>query len=913
MAKRVISVFCAVMLALSCFISGQSLAFASETADTSFENAAALLRAIGMIDGDYAVSDGNDEITRADFAVLAVKLMNMEGQYSSEDKTYYTDVPLDFWGLNEINFLVELGVLTVPQDKLFRPDEPILYAEALKVMLSILDYDQYAQANGGYPAGYYAAAMRAHLTDGISVKDAITYRDTVVLAYNTLNAPVMTVTVDFEGDKFTEHGYDTLLEKHFDIIPVKSKVTAAEGMIVGDVRALAGELALDKVVYNNGGVDALAFLGQEITAFVKVDPNAVRNTVICIEGSAKNNMVELTLKNFVDFDENSFILTYLKDESSSRTSKINISKGAVVLKNYDNVSNDINGAFSFTTELGKVKAVDFNDDNVFDYVFIEIYENIVAGFIDSTQRIVCDKFNTATKADLSKYDEENVRILRKSSPVDFTAIKEGNVVSVVRSKDYITLHIGTDSLSGEIMQIVSSPKVKYLIGSAEENAAWYVPTKECIANLAGLTGIIGKSGTFYLDFYQNLAHCVFGDSDDYQLAVVIGIKPETGVFENNLKIALYTQNGTYEEALIKDKVIIDGKNVNGKTAQMSALESKLGTGYAMQGQLIRVKINEGIVKAIDLADKESDRDSSGFVKTSEIQGGTPTAVTYLSDAKMFGNNIVFNAATTKFFAVPEKWSGGNLVAWPAYSKEKFGFVKHTDFKGSDSFYVESYKLDKNNGFEDVIVSYRNLEQIPVYQNMIVVDELVTQMNEDEELVTMVHGFTAGSQQKLIIPGDANRRDSGLGGSVLCKGVGDLEQGDIIKVLSRKLNNEIMDYLMVYDYSSKKNDNTDAIDNYYHGETGSMNFRVGYIVGINGDVGSSAQSRNDAKNGLVYNKFNLGNVGAIYIYDSTAPQGQRLKEGSAADLRPAVNFGSDKCSKYVGHYYAGGLRWMVVYN
>ena len=85
----------------------------------------------------------------------------------SNDITYYEDVPTDFWALKEINALVENGVLTVSSDRMFRPDEPIKKAEAMKILLSLMKYDTYCKIQGGYPQGYVNVAYENDMGDNL--------------------------------------------------------------------------------------------------------------------------------------------------------------------------------------------------------------------------------------------------------------------------------------------------------------------------------------------------------------------------------------------------------------------------------------------------------------------------------------------------------------------------------------------------------------------------------------------------------------------------------------------------------------------------------------------------------------------------------------------------------------------------
>ncbi len=123
------------------------------------------------------------------------------------------------------------------EDGTFRPDNTVTYQEFIKMCLSMIGYDPFAEEKGGYPDGYLAQAEESGLTDGLHGFDpgsGLMRSDAAVILENTLETPIVGMgeaVFDENGavsfpPKIMDGGgaeYITLLTHYFKIY----KVTAS--------------------------------------------------------------------------------------------------------------------------------------------------------------------------------------------------------------------------------------------------------------------------------------------------------------------------------------------------------------------------------------------------------------------------------------------------------------------------------------------------------------------------------------------------------------------------------------------------------------------------------------------------------------------------------------------------------------
>ena len=87
------------------------------------------------------------EVNRAEFIMFALKLNGVDVKSIENGATEqkFKDVPVDHWAAGYINYANSIGLINGVGDGDFSPTEPVKVAEALKIIINILGYDNVAK------------------------------------------------------------------------------------------------------------------------------------------------------------------------------------------------------------------------------------------------------------------------------------------------------------------------------------------------------------------------------------------------------------------------------------------------------------------------------------------------------------------------------------------------------------------------------------------------------------------------------------------------------------------------------------------------------------------------------------------------------------------------------------------------
>lgn len=137
-------------------------------------------------------------VTRAEMAQF-IGNVRMLNEISADNITaeIFADVPKRHWAYNVIHVMRSMQLINGVGENEFMPDIPVTYAEAIKMIVSTLGYDPYAEKHGGYPDGYIKAGEVTGLTGSITfvADDFATRRDIAIMLDTALDVPLMRQTV----------------------------------------------------------------------------------------------------------------------------------------------------------------------------------------------------------------------------------------------------------------------------------------------------------------------------------------------------------------------------------------------------------------------------------------------------------------------------------------------------------------------------------------------------------------------------------------------------------------------------------------------------------------------------------------------------------------------------------------------
>ena len=393
MIKKLIALTLALAMVLSVS------AFAGYKADTYVDAAAIDADCEAAVELMYAleIMKGDDKgqfrpeagITRAEMAKMIYVILN----YGKDDKAvnytganFFTDVEAGYWAEGYINYCASTKLIAGRGDGTFDPTADVTTAEAAKMLLTAIGYN--AEHRGYTGATWSANVLSDAATLGLlkgyktNVNGVAPRQWIAVMVANALKCKTfdnMQPTFDGLLSSGTATSFPTMGTKYFGYTEVTGVMTSANGYYIdnvydadGDVIAMTttdGQVIVGGVKFKASAT--IADLGQEFKAIVK------GGKAISLRNTGKSVVAEDEVKDITTaviygtaYNQKDNYRTFTVDGETAIVTSVNVLKA---------VEANTAGAFvpmtddQLKAEIGAVRndivrAIDADDDGVFDYV-----------------------------------------------------------------------------------------------------------------------------------------------------------------------------------------------------------------------------------------------------------------------------------------------------------------------------------------------------------------------------------------------------------------------------------------------------------------------------------------------------------------------------------------------------------------
>lgn len=864
---------CICLIFTACNIDTMTTAYADDEIITTEQQEALEFLDLLQIMSVEADSWGNT-VSRADFAIYVANIMGINSSLPN-DRRYYIDVPTNHWAANSISTLTELGVLSVGEDARFNPDDPIIAAEAVKILLSIMGYGEYAEANGGYPYGYLCAAQNIDLIRSIDMNKALSCAEVAELIYNAITLPVLEITSFGEDEnRYQTSNDETLLSRYHNIYIAEGRVTQSGAAALCLDRGIIekNEMRLDDTIYTTEeAVNAADYLGMQVELYYRQENPTDIGAVLLIRPQNNQTIIDIDIRDIKEFDIDTYEISYYENEKTGYVRTKNIAYGAYIVKNGTPVT-DIDQTMG-NLEKGSIRLIDFDSYGGFDAVIIWEYENIVVSLVDRSGMKVYDKYSAEKTLDLNPAAAE-IDILRTDgTAAAMEDIQNGSLLTVYRSANCVYIYIADTEISGTVYEINSvQEETEIYFGATYEDAAWYKIDEDFLQN--GTHSLkVGASMTIKTDMFGFVAEITDVSSSDRLFGYIISTSDSTSPFRDIFTLRVFNQNGEFVNLDCDKSIKIDDDRAKSKAEIIGLLErGKPG----IIGQLIRYRLNsDGKIAEIDTVYSKTGSDEISLHKTLEL-----TNLLYTYSPRLFGQTTIVSASTV-FFGVPddERLAEAN--------EDEFYILPLSYFAGSTYHNIESYKLDIQSGFEDVIVKKGEIKS-GTAADMFLVSEVLSAVDSEGNIVEKITGYTESVLYEYEVSDKFSIAEMGV------------EEGDILQ-LTCDVQGKVIDAAWVYDRSTNAPP-TWAPSNGAH--RALVRFVYGNVISTRDNILK-----------LGYNDSTtvdeVGNITCVVVFDSTLKD-NKIYVGTVGDLVDAESTGGNGSKVFVRTNY-GAMRWMIVYK
>lgn len=841
MRKRILSVILIMTFILCLFPAG-----VGADSEEYGKEAIIHLENLGILPSD---TDGDAPVTRGEFACMVYNLAGRGEPVSTV--AAYTDLGVDNPCYDEIQFCVMHGYMG-GYNGLIRPDDMITYIEGMTVIARVLNYADYAKNNGDYTLGYYTTAKMLGILNnsGITSSDGIMlYKNAAAMLYNALRCSVNRLS-EINSLYYTYTSYDRILAYDTMGLNYASGVMTSNGYtdISGDERYGKNLLVIGGNDYISRNIDKSAglYIGQKVSIFYDDDRN-----VVSIAPVYNDSTLRISRSDFGGYS----------------SSAVEYNDGERTLKaiTADNVQYFLNGQpvldFESTgfkdAEFADIYMVDNNNDSVYDVVFVNVYDTFVVHSVD-TQGGVVSLNNSKYVQFGDENDKDNVIFNGSGKVISVDDIKEGSIISVAETDDYIYAVCVNGNIPGTLESIddhsITVDGLEFDVPNGTDG--YFVDVS------------VGDYINAYFDFDGRLVYLIksTGLSDGTPFGYLVGCEFKSGL-DNRIRLKIFDKNGKMQIYSLNNKFKINDVTYN--TGRLSSVPEEL-----LKNTVIMYKLNsDDEITSVDFPRTYFDEDEDGFIQTYQNYTQSLSSI-----GTMYGK--IFINANTAIFVVPADLT----------NDDGYDIVSKSELPTSTSHTVDAFHFSKKNNFADVLVvhgiSVKNNYNTPLS----VVMSVYSGLDDDGNEVVYVKHFCDNEE----IVSCAKAAD-------VMAVVSSYSEGDAVR-LSVTSDGYITDCCIVYDYGTgmftkPSNAGTYATHSLYVAE-GYVANDDGTVLRLSGNTEKLLTSDVLKLDGFIYTSAKI-----IIVEDGSKKL--KVSMGTSADLKTGDHI--------ILQSRSGTTRYIVIYR
>lgn len=139
--------------------------------DKYYAEAIDALTLYGIVSGYDGKFNPDAYVTRAEFSKMSALVAGLEDEvYSSSGNRKFDDVSLSYWANGYINTVANNRIIVGYPNGLFMPEKNVTFAEAVTVILRMMDYST-TDLGDNWPYSYMVKAESMGLTDGFNMEN----------------------------------------------------------------------------------------------------------------------------------------------------------------------------------------------------------------------------------------------------------------------------------------------------------------------------------------------------------------------------------------------------------------------------------------------------------------------------------------------------------------------------------------------------------------------------------------------------------------------------------------------------------------------------------------------------------------------------------------------------------------------
>ena len=883
--KKIISALLIIATILSC----TSFAWAegADNKNSNIDKETNLLKSLYILPDEGITTE---KLTRAEFAVYVTRMLGIN-DFAQNKTRYFYDVPMNHFALHSIDSLLEKNVISINEDKLFRPEDIITGQEACKMVVAALGYDEYARELGGYPNGYISVATNEDILDGVDIHN-FGSDDAIVMIYNALHANIFEMTSAGAGNINKEQTDETVLSYYHDILFGEGTLSAAKGeKLYSDIDISENQVLVDGLILSDGGKDYSDLIGNFVEYYYLENDDT--EELVYVVKAAKNEDIVINIDD-LDAVEGQNITYY--DGTKKLTEELALDK--VVVYNGEPLTENITEKLN-SLNYGEIILKSSEDKSTYDTVIVNNYEDFYVTLRNVDEEIIADTKLSNLSIKLDEY-----KIVKFSdaegNALNLTDITENSLISIRRSENKMIFEgiVSSNLITGKYEAVREDDDKVILTFSGKEYEIkhdYYEKVQDTLK--------VGMDYSVISNAFGKVAYIKLPDEGGMMYGVLISAAINTD--DDYLSLKIYGEDGVLKRYVCNDKIVIDGYRYTGTSRLDIAIPGSGENFETVEPQIIRFEVKKDKIVSIDTYVCLEGYEDSRYTLTRKQPTKTVNGNFYdysFYRGNRVGLDICVNA-NTKLFDCPE----ASEIQTADQSKFSIGQITEArDYHGG-----WFYRLGTESTYYAAAMTMGSVTEMEPHIALIKDKQKVLDV-ESGDIITKLTLLRKGAESVHIVKEDVEFLDQNK--AIVDFNVDDLEKGDTIRVAFA--GSKISQIEMVYDISERYDANTkkysvptwkgvDQYDNYYQGNYYHQEVMLsfGYVSEKEGTLLSIGYKSADTVDEIVVSP----NHYMIYDVDT-----REAYIGTAEDVKDKLSWG-DEYSALIYETWYSSFRSLVVYR
>jgi len=700
----------------------------------------------------------NGFLTRAEFSGILYNIVTFNhdmvgttelweneffGDYSVEETaevtaetTSFFDVTTEMEFGNEIDYICSMKLMNGKGNGIFAPEQNLLYIEAVKTIVGMLGYSEFANMNGGYYAGVNAALANVSLYS-MENNQEMTVLDVCELIYSAFEEKVMTFKY-VNGVMNYFESEETFINKWLKLEKIKGVVTDNGVTALGRESNLGkGKIMIDdEELIVKDGYNFIGLIGKEVYAYYSFDDTKENELLACVETS-RNKITRISSWDIEDYDN--YVIEYFSGDTNKT---LKLKSNTYMIYNGKNKSSWNENDFKIPD--GEITVIENGRD--YSVVVIEDYTNVFVSSYNSDELRIFNKAKDVIAGNGDEvielkniYEEGIIDILwftgEKASVED---IKPGIIIDLYKNEDYAKLILSDRVINDfKVVNIDNSNDYEYSFEiTSADNKSTVLKRYNSLQNALN----VARNKTYSLYLNRN-GIVVWIDSNYVKTdSVAYIIKNYVDEDTEALHLKILNENGKVITLRCAEKInYIDSKGKKSRldtNAAFVRIRDYNGIiTYKMNAdeQITTIEIPREEKTSEEVLQKHKYNDSASVGYATENEFGRFAGEVYVSDE-------------TKIFIIPSSAEDKAID-----SNYKVG-TRKTVLKHNQKYPpFKAYKYNPNSYVAQYLVMEGNIGKGFAYDNaslqFMVVDEISYGINNYDEECMIVSGWQVGYNVK----------------------------------------------------------------------------------------------------------------------------------------------------------------------